>query len=1138
MEAQSASLSGGAFEQDNEHLPYEAAAGARRSLSIFSRRGAETPEPKPLLSLSAMAASAKRIEKRQMSEKQKRWIKRRSTPVGSSSSSPPQKPKGTILNAVPPAKTIEMTLLEQEMATSPNDEVLSAITSSPVQPRFAGTTPPQTYESWSKRTAYLSHRTTSQQQRESHSRIGLWVNGIAHWDETIKEPAGLEGPSLEEQTGVTPLMPTSAAQLNASQSKPTLSVLIPQYESLLMDRAISSLVQPMPRHEVVSVAPADIVSKFALPPPTITIEEPRVTSPIESTHPSTLQPAEREKSPCINSNHDEATSTAQIQSQPSSASSLCGPDESLDHSQRSSTTSVEAIATRGAEKQVARDPDIIRPPLSVFAYFPSKEGEDVDDMAKTTPNFNKPLPPNPIPLPHRPAPAPPSCPSPHQAPDGTRKERASSMRSEPASSGESAVLPLNHLRACCSLSQLDFMDRALGNLTKRPSSLQDPRSLTLSEAADHSEPHLSIVSEGLPSIRNHSVESELELAKAATVARSGSMHRSGSVRSVMQPPEHAPALPKRSRKREWRVSGSARHLAQFSTTTVPARRRSEADLGRPSNVQRATSMVRRCESATELSELNHIDAVPASLKGSMPTPPRIVIDDGLIVVHGPESAREAPAPSASAEDVLLHILSSLASPEDLFNTALINKGMYRVYKDNEMHLVRTVAYNQSPAAFEFREWCPPDQFINAGSSEASLQLEHTPILSYMHSCRRDVKVIESLKTLILEHCQGSVRRETSFALSTRSHPHAQRFNDAFWRIWCFCRIFGCDKGRDEDVTGQLDWLKGGLLANNQDLSPTMNMNLDFDEGSVLLNPPEYFAQGNPNGLTVQQLYDMIEIWDCLIALLNTFHGQTEQARSCGIFDPCDVVEGSAEEVEALGEWTAYLLTLGPAVVLNMAESARGGSSSDFAIAKANGWTQWSPPEYDGSRTTFLKEPVNRLYEERLAVAAKKLQNPTELVPKDRGHNRVANLAAEIRLSRRASGYMRHSARATTLSRRDSKMGASPVVGQSSVPVKRTSAAPAGRPLNFSVPRPQSPPPSLWAPPKISPLMENRVETFNRVSLQNYAAGVAESTSDRAVRRIVEMGFSEAQAREALRMTDMGDGLRLDRAVDLLLRQRQ
>jgi Fe2+ transport system protein FeoA len=59
-----------------------------------------------------------------------------------------------------------------------------------------------------------------------------------------------------------------------------------------------------------------------------------------------------------------------------------------------------------------------------------------------------------------------------------------------------------------------------------------------------------------------------------------------------------------------------------------------------------------------------------------------------------------------------------------------------------------------------------------------------------------------------------------------------------------------------------------------------------------------------------------------------------------------------------------------------------------------------------------------------------------------------------------------------------------------------------------------------------------------MSLENFAMGVAEDTSDRAVRRILDMGFTYEDAIEALRLTDMGDGLRVDRAVDLLLKRIQ
>jgi len=49
-------------------------------------------------------------------------------------------------------------------------------------------------------------------------------------------------------------------------------------------------------------------------------------------------------------------------------------------------------------------------------------------------------------------------------------------------------------------------------------------------------------------------------------------------------------------------------------------------------------------------------------------------------------------------------------------------------------------------------------------------------------------------------------------------------------------------------------------------------------------------------------------------------------------------------------------------------------------------------------------------------------------------------------------------------------------------------------------------------------------------------GCIENTVDRAIYRIVEMGFTPEQARQALRKTDLGDGLRVDRAVELLLRE--
>ena len=1137
-EAQFASLDGTAFHgEENEFQPNPNAI-ARRSISIFSRRGTETPEPKPPF----IAQEAMRAPK-QLMEKQKSWIKRKSCPVSSSTQ---KKPKVTILNAVPPAKTIRMTPLEEEMATSPNEEILSAVSASPVQSAFPSPTlrMPSTQQSsnfWNRSAVSLTQQTKSQRRRDSNTRIGVWVDGIAHLDGPTRQFSFWdEEPSLQQQTGFTPLVPIPAAGLSASQARPQLSVVIPGSEPLVNDTTVSTIVQPMPQRPVVSVAPASIVTKFALSTPTITVQEHADVSPLESSpvrHPA--PPVERPKAPLRGDVlHDEPTpnQTWPRLSSSSSSGSLVERDDSSQYSQRSSATSVEAVAA----SEVPQKADAKKPDSSPDAVF--------DNSSRVRPNVNKPLPPRPFS--HIQLAAPPSSPSSFLSRAGSKSERSLSTKSTPGRRSGLTVEPIKPLRSSRSLSELDVVDRAF----LRSAPFYDAESPTLSQAADDLEAHLSTIAEDGYRAEETKIDNEQTLARTTSIARSD------SVRSVMQPPERAPTLPKRSRKREWRVSRNARHSVQFPKAKAPRRRRSESSLWKAS-IEQAESVtiqrLRKASSAFDLSRKNDsFTATASSPEQPMPPPPRIVIDDGLIVLHGPVTVhggveQDGNVSSASAEEVLLHILSALTCHKDLSNTALINKGMYRVYKENEMDLIRAVTYNQSPAAWELREWCPPIQFNEAQSSKASLQLEHTPY-SYMHCYRRDLDVIESLKALIVERCQTFIRRETAFALSTRDHPHAQRFNDAFWRIWCFCKIFGCGKGREEDITGQLDWLKGGLLANNQDLTATMNMNLDYDMGSVLLNPPEFFATGNAGGLSAQQLYDMTEIWSCLTTILSGYHGRTEQARQSGVLNGCDITGGYVEsEGEAVEEWTAYLLTLGPTVVLEMAEFAFDSSSTGFALARMNGWTNWSPLQTSSSRTTFLKEPVSRLYEERVAAAAIRLQNPREQERKELSRKRVANLAAEIKLARQASGYRRlplidqsMERPMSALSRHNSTMSTSSVQStmgvKYSMSVKRSSAPTQGgsRPPNFSVPRPRSPPPTLWAARKISPIIEDRVETFNRMSLQKFAGGVAEDTSDRAVSRIVDMGFSASQAREALRMTDMGDGLRVDRAVDVLLRQYQ
>lgn len=66
------------------------------------------------------------------------------------------------------------------------------------------------------------------------------------------------------------------------------------------------------------------------------------------------------------------------------------------------------------------------------------------------------------------------------------------------------------------------------------------------------------------------------------------------------------------------------------------------------------------------------------------------------------------------------------------------------------------------------------------------------------------------------------------------------------------------------------------------------------------------------------------------------------------------------------------------------------------------------------------------------------------------------------------------------------------------------------------------------------LLQHPVFQQHQAQVDIFATGAHENTADKAIYRIVEMGFTADQARQALRITDLGDGLRVDRAVELLL----
>lgn len=681
------------------------------------------------------------------------------------------------------------------------------------------------------------------------------------------------------------------------------------------------------------------------------------------------------------------------------------------------------------------------------------------------------------------------------------------------------------LRHSRSMTKLDKVDRGFSNSSlyiPRPS----PVSPTLSQAEHAVRHQLSAMDKRHDSLVDDQMNERGLLEQAGPAIK-----RKDSIREIMQLLQRAPTIPRRSRKRDWCPSRLSTAIAGETNESATLARRNSASQAQLSACDTVAFPLRKMASVHQCRKMPVLPKSHTTNLAVDASDLEDVAEDGDLHADEEEPFSPSNDEPESAEDVLLAILTRITSLEDLANTAIINSGMYRFYKENEPQVLHAVIYNQSPAAWELQEW----KWSKTLSSPISSRPNRTP-RRHRSSYQSDLAIVVSLKNLILERCQIFIRRETTLALSTPSHPNAQRFNDALWRIWCFCVIFGSSKGREEDITGQLDWLKGGILANNQGCVATVNTNLDFDIASVLLNPPDFFAEANGRGLSASQLYDMTEMWSCLSVLLQGYSGRLDQARQYGVFkDQPNVGKGDTEhEEQVLEEWIAYLLTLGPDVVLDMALLATDESPAGFAFAQQKGWTTWTLPLYNGSRTNFLKEPVASMYSEQITAAKLRCQDPVEQEQKEMSRKRVASMAAEIRLRRQSSEYkrlplidMNTERPMSIMSRKDSVVSSRS--GRSSCSRDARSCSGSSRTSSSS----------LWVANTrpISSIPEDRWENVDRASLPRAGQGSLAS-SELAVQKIVAMGFPPAVAREALRVTDDGESLRLDRAVEYLLRQQR
>ncbi|KAF2223488.1 hypothetical protein BDZ85DRAFT_261670 [Elsinoe ampelina] len=1112
-------------------------------------------------------------------------------------------------------------------------------------------------------------------KEESKTRIGVWRDGVANSHtngrrNTIEQKTEKQNVKRSNE----PLPAPSQVHMSRRSSKPTLSVVIPDSWSPKTKNLAKQICEDFAATATTPAVSKFNMTAHILP----TAVEPRrnkfgFTSPLaddtDEEYPMTAPPTipESYSRPC----------TPPERSNPSRNSSNASTDPSyIDSdgstysrkSSKSSRTSIDSSdeiqpkTPRPAWKGTRKGKKPMKPAFAVMD--PNKAG------VFESPDLNKPLPPSPGPDasvfdPSRSwSSLPRTSPTP-QSVSSVRSESISSAKPDQAWSTfqRPYMRPTNPTnwkpvrvkpsKSCKSLHKLDMFDNEF--MKTDPYVSSTPTSPSLSEAASElndklceikplqirrrSRPGMqrSLSSDAAnPAIADEDAVPGIKVTRTGSGSSEVSLAPTIPVKSTLRggrrPSELSDSILSPSSPSSHRMSDS--HLSQRSdrgdlkvAVNKANRRRSGSDVKKadltPLRILGLNTPVTARLAAPQLPAWS---PMPRLLSPRTPSArisiliPSTLDEENTTSLTGLDEAWRPTSPMkfqtarAAAEGALLKIMASLPSLHDLANTAVINKGMRRVYKQNELSLLKSVLRNQSAAAWELREWSPPPSPESAEDPDLDLaQVSYTAI-TYKNHALRDEAVIAALKPMIVERCESFLRPETVSALSDSSDPLAARFDEAFYRVWCFCRVFGSGKHREEDITGQIDWLKGGLLAHAQGCAATVNTNLEFDMASVLLNPPDYFGICNTGGLSADDLYDMTELWNCLAALLQDYVGKTRQARTHGIYSSSTIEKGDTEtESLVLEEWIFHVLTLGPSAVLKLAELSHN-TNSGFAIAALNGWMEWSPPAFNSSRGPFLREPLCRLYEERVTVTP----HPSTLSAKDQerkelSRKRVATLAAEIRAARCSSSYKRlplidmaterpmslfsrmtgsnraSVASSVTLVGRTPVSGTpmtafpaspmnaaartaawtkkvSPIQEEQYLPAQSSSstlAVPLRSPLR-DVPPPlplrtpsplaqqhpalkqaHSPAPTLtpptWhpsTPPQHHALQRSasrRQSEWTPRTEQPQMPRLRTNSADIAVQNVVSMGFTPNQAREALRITDSGDGLHVDRAVNWLLR---
>ncbi|KAF7717049.1 Uncharacterized protein PECH_008762 [Penicillium ucsense] len=560
----------------------------------------------------------------------------------------------------------------------------------------------------------------------------------------------------------------------------------------------------------------------------------------------------------------------------------------------------------------------------------------------------------------------------------------------------------------------------------------------------------------------------------------------------------------------------------------------------------ASEKLRHSQAFISTAQASSVQLPPEQIFELAATPPSPTSSIPSIFQHRP--CAPVHFPGEMPEHLVSLIMERIDSLDDLFNFVLVNKRFYQIFKRRELFFLKTALFRMSPPAWEMREMSPPwDNEWQLLVNPDTPVVEYTP-KSYLDRYANDIYTLAQLKSMILVRCSPFLRRETVKGLSGVDMTRAEEVDDAFWRIWTFCCIFGNGKGRENDIEGQMNWLKGGTMARNS-FRPTSTVNGPFGLDGVLFEPPEGFARGNgASGLSAQQLYDMTEIWTCLGVLLQPLHGQCAEARNVGVFEGHGITAGDvAQEEVALEEWTSFIMTLGLSAVLALSSLCPAEASSAlFSRAESRGLTKWEPTANGISRSSFLKEAVSRVYDEKERLKPSiSLQDMKH--PHDESLQRRKQFQEQLRTGRRR-GHSRHeSAPLKTFADERPMSEFSTILSKLEEPEPRKVPLESIAPSTYgnytythdcTVPQPPSHP-SLQSPSHLRSRSLTSETTFRSVFTPPPPRTQVQDPVDRALTRMVnELGFNPEDAKWALKITDTGEGIDIAAAEKLLKQQKR